>query len=118
MYLSLNGTVYANNSVIPITGIGVTNSSSSTGLQCVTDRISCCLTARVGQWYFPDNMPVPVLGMGANRATMFFRNRGDSGAINLNRVSTDVMMPTGLFCCVVPDATNAMQRVCANIGES
>ena len=27
------------------------------------------------------------------------------------------MMPTGLFCCEVPDATGVTQRICANIGE-
>ena len=27
------------------------------------------------------------------------------------------MMPTGLFCCVVPDATGVMQWACANVCE-
>ena len=117
VYLSLSGTVYANNSVILITEIGET--TSNTGLQCFTDRSPCCTTLanRFGQWYFPDNMLVPVLGAGANRATTFYRTRGDDGSVNLNRVSSDVMMPTGLFCCVVPDATDTMRRVCTNIGE-
>ena len=28
------------------------------------------------------------------------------------------MSPTGMFCCIVPDATDTDQTVCANIGES
>ena len=60
---------------------------------------------------------VPVIGQGQDRATTFFRNRGDDGTVNLNRVNSDVMMPTGRFCCVVPDANGVDQRVCANIGN-
>ena len=113
VYLSLKGTVYANNSVILITEI-----ASNTGLQCITDRSPCCGTqGRAGQWYFPDGNQVPVLGVGATKATTFYRNRGDDGSVNLNRLS-DIMSPTGLFCCEIPDATNIHQRVCANIGES
>lgn len=37
-------------------------------------------------------------------------------AETMNRLNTEVMMPTGLFCCEVPDATGTVQRVCANIG--
>ena len=48
----------------------------------------------------------------------FYRNRGpDDGTVNLNRVNTNVMSPTGLFCCVVSDATDVMQRVCASVCE-
>ena len=58
---------------------------------------------------------VPSIGSGANMATTFYRNRGDDGTVNLNRVSNDVMMPTGQYCCVVPDATGVMQSACVNI---
>ena len=117
VYLSLRGTVYANNSVIPITEIGETDlyTSSNTGLQCITDRSPCCgtLPNRFGQWYFPNGATVPAQG----GATTFYRNRGDDGTVNLNRLNNGVTMPTGLFCCVVPDATGVDQTVCANIGE-
>ena len=54
---------------------------------------------------------------GLSTAVSFYRNRGfDDGTVNLNRLS-GVMMPTGLFCCEVPDARDIMQTVCANIGE-
>ena len=116
VYLSLSGTVYANNSVIPITEIGETIDSSNTGLQCITDRMPCCATLpnRAGDWYYPDGTAVPTMG----GATSFYRNRGDDGTVNLNRLS-DTMSSTGLFCCQVPNATNIDPRVavCVNIGK-
>ena len=77
--------------------------------------MSCCRSPNTaGEWYFPDGMEkVPI----RDSATSFYRNRGD-GAVNLNRLNTGIMSPTGLYCCEVPDATDAPQRVCANIGES
>jgi hypothetical protein len=50
-------------------------------------------------------------------ATSFYRNRGNDGTVNLNRLNTNVFMPTGLFCCEVPDVLNIIQRLCANISE-
>ena len=113
VYLSLEGTVYANNSAIPITEIGTT---SNTGLQCITDRRPCCATVpnRFGEWFFPDETAVPTQG----GATSFYRTRGDDGTVNLNRLNTNIFMPTGLFCCEIPDAPGEdMQRLCINISE-
>ena len=121
VYLSLKGTVYPNNSVISITEIGETDiestsppQNSNNGLQCITDRMPCCRfgDAQAGEWFFPDGTVVPMSG------PPFYRNRGhDDGTVNLNRANTNVMMPTGLFCCVVPDATGANQTLCADISE-
>ena len=115
--------VYPNNSVILITEIketatsnGVTDATANNGLQCITDRRPCCaaMATRAGEWFFPDNGGmVPVLG----GATSFYRSRGDDGTVNLNRLNSDVMMPTGRFCCVVPDATSTDVTLCADIGE-
>ena len=106
--------VYANNSVIPITEIGET---SNTRLQCITDKMPCCgKPNKFGEWLFPGGKNVPIKALG----TTFYRNRGNDGTVNLNQrnVTTDnVMIPTGLFCCVVPDANDDMQTVCANICE-
>ena len=108
--------VYPNNSVILITEIEETNATANNGLQCITDRRPCCaaIGGRAGEWFFPDNGGVVQIQGGA---TSFFRNRGNNGTVNLNRVSSDVMMPTGRFCCVVPDATGDDQTLCANIGN-
>ena len=108
---------YPNNSVILITEIEQTNATSNNGLQCITDRRPCCTTVpnRHGQWFFPDNG-----GMVPNQggATTFYRSRGDDGTVNLNRLNSDVMMPTGGSCCVVPDATGVNMSICANISKS
>ena len=114
VYLSLKGVVYPNNSVILITEIEQTNTTSNNGLHCITDRMPCCTSSRAGEWFFPDNG-----GMVPKQsdATTFYRNRGDDGTVNLNRLNNDVMNPTGRFCCVVPDTNNVNQSVCANIGK-
>lgn len=108
--------VYANNSIIQNTKIGETDrfTSQNEGLQCITDKISCCGT-RIGEWYFPNGTSVPAQGS----AVSFYHNEGDDGAVNLNKVSTssDIVSPTGIFCCVIPDATNTIQRVCATISK-
>ena len=122
VYLALKGVVYANNSVIPITEIGETDittqlppPNSNNGLQCITDRMPCCASPPnwVGQWQFPNKTNAGIPGTTAS----FYRNRGDDGTVNLNRVDTSVMMPTGQFCCIVPDASGVNRTVCANIGE-
>ena len=83
-------------------------------LQCITDRMPCCGSEGVGEWYFPgDGGMVPTI----TGATTFYRNRGDDGTVNLNRVNNDVVIPTGQYCCVVPDATGVMQWACAMISE-
>ena len=78
----------------------------------------CCGTPpnRFGDWFFPDGGRVTSIGTGANMATTFYRSRGDDGTVNLNRVNNDVMMPTGKFCCKVPDATGADHTLCVSIG--
>ena len=115
VYLSLRGVVYANNSSIQITEIGETGSTSNTGLQCLTDRIPCCAAQsnRFGEWFFPDGVTTVPAQVGA---ITFYRNRGDDGTVNLNRLNNNVMTPTGLFCCEVPNASGVIQRVCADIG--
>lgn len=114
VYLSLKGIVYANNSIIQNTNIGQTDpySSQNEGLQCVTDRMPCC-SSQIGEWSFPDGTTVPT----RDNAVSFYRNEGDDGAVNLNRIGSNVVSPTGLFCCVIPDATDTLQRMCATISK-
>ena len=104
----------ANNSAVFIFDIG---DASNNRLQCITDKKPCCsaMATRVGEWYFPGNGGmVPPIG---SNPTTFYRSGGDDGTVNLNRVSNDVMMPTGQYCCVVPDATNINRTACAIICE-
>ena len=111
VYLSLNGVFLTNNSNVLITDIGTT----SQPLVCTTDRMPCCRGVNAnGEWLFPNNgSQVPLMSV----ATSFFRNREDSGEVNLFRLNSDVMAPTGKFCCEVPDATGTDNTVCAYIGE-
>ena len=114
VYLLRDGTFLANDSAIYISDIGNPD-SVYTRLQCVTDRMSCCTTNPTGEWFFPNTQEaVPV----QNSATTFFRNRGDNGTVNLNRVNSDVMMPTGRFCCVIPDAIGVNQIACVVVCKS
>ena len=109
VYLLRAGTFLANDSAIYISDVG---NSDRTRLQCVTDRLSCCMTNPTGEWFFPKTQEaVPVEGS----ATTFYRYRGDDGTVNLNRINSDVMMPTGRFCCVLPDAIGVDQIACAII---
>ena len=118
VYLSLKSTIYANNSVIFSSMIGESYDgqrrvylSPPNSLQCITDRRHCCKSnARAGEWYFPNASYVPIF---ADSGT-YYRTRGDDGSVHLNRRNDS---ETGLFCCVVPDAIDNTQTVCANIGE-
>ena len=101
-----------NNSAISISNVG---RAANNRLQCVTDSMSCCKREGAGNWFFPgDGGGVPSLHL---QPDTFGRDRGSAGTVNLHRVSNDVMMPTGQYCCVVPDATGVMQLACVNIGE-
>ena len=51
-------------------------------------------------------------------ATSFYRNRGSNGTVNLNHLHSRVLSPSGSFCCVVPDAVDVNQTLCASIGKS
>ena len=120
VYLSLNGRVYANYDVIPITEIGETTTTSNTGLQCITDRRPCCaaMETRAGEWYFP-NGTTTITNKNGAVATLatFYRNRGHDGTVNLNHLNSSTMSTIGLFCCMVPNDAREMQRICVNIGK-
>ena len=114
VYLALRGVHVANNSDINIRIIGQSSDNPNGALQCVTDRSPCCATPpnRRGEWYLPNGTLIQVTAS----TTAFYRNRGDNGEVYLN-LPSDVMSPTGLFCCEVPDATDTDQTLCVNIGE-
>ena len=120
VYLTLNGVSQPNNSAILIDDLRVGS------IQCVTDRTPCCVSpVRTGEWYFPgDGGIVPSISSPTSMTSTLYRNRGDDGTVNLyhrpishSRNITDVMGPTGRYCCVVPDATGIVQWACAIIGE-
>ena len=114
VYLSLKGVVYPNNSVILITEIGETDPGTAlnNGLQCITDRMPCCRSGGIGVWQDPNGRALPT-----RPTETLYRNRGDDGMVNLNRLN-GVTMPTGRFCCVVPDATATEVILCTLLGKN
>ena len=104
MYISFNGTVHADKSDIQITDIGEV--APYAGVQCITDRMHCCGDPQfsAGEWRFPNGSKIPT----QETAAVFYRDRGDDGTVNLNILSSNTTLPllTGLFCCVMPDATD------------
>ena len=115
----MKGKVYANNSIIPIAEIGETDTSAGTiqnnGLQCITDKMPCCMGTSLGEWIYHDtNRKVPVQDI----ATNFYVDRGlNNGAVNLNHLNNNITSLTGLFCCMVPDADDNIQTLCVDIGK-
>ena len=118
IYLRLKGTNYTNNSEILIFEIGKVNprveSDVNEALQCVTNKMPCCKMDRIGHWYFPNETNVTIEG-AVPPPLSFYRNRGNDGTVNLNRVHENVIDPTGQFCCVVPDNNDTNQTLCVNI---
>ena len=111
VYLSHNGTVIESNTTILISNVGT---SSPNGLVCTTDKTPCCsgLDGAAG-WLFPNGKVVQT-----SQGTMSFTSdRNSNGEINFYRVSSDVMSPTGRFCCRVPDATGTNHTNCVVISE-
>ena len=116
----LNDTVYVNNSVIPITDIGV--EETTTPLICNTDLRPCCRipfdpNSLIGEWHYPNGSIVPGNGINEGRF-FFFRTRGDQdGTVNLFRRNNDIISPFGWYCCEIPDSSGTDQRICTNLGK-
>ena len=106
MYIQLNGVRFSNNSFVAITDIGEDDAS----VHCITDKIDCCgrfyAGYAYGEWYFPNQTVVHIQGEGGS----FYRNRGPS-VVRLHR-RHNATMPTGSFCCEVPDSSDMNQRIC------
>jgi hypothetical protein len=103
--------VYVENAQIPISQIAVSDETSSGALLCRTDRTDCCRETREGEWLYPDNTTVRILGSGDD----FYRNRGTS-VVRLNR-RNNTMQPIGLYCCVVDSVVDNNATICVNLSE-
>ena len=99
----LHNQTYLNNSVVAIDDIG----EGDNALLCVTDNTECC-SNRVGQFYYPDNTTVSFSGTNS-----LYRNRGPH-VVRLNR-KNNVLSPTGIYRCEIPDANGDMQDVYIDI---
>lgn len=106
------GVQYPNNSLLNIEFIG----EGERALACQTDRRPCCGTRpdRFGEWYYPDGRIVLIEGAGPGEP--FYRNRNDEGLVLLHRrYYSDPTYPTGLYCCVLPDANDITHTLCVGL---
>ena len=99
-----------NNGYVLITMIG---EGEGEALLCFTDDDECCNSTKIqGKWYSPNNQST--VGVQADGNDFYF-DRGPS-VVRLHR-RNNATMPTGLFCCEVPDVTSTNMTMCTNIGE-
>ncbi len=115
----MSGTVYLPGDTIPITdvgdsylpGSGTNQDDPGPSLVCVTSNVNtnCCRgrdhpgSGPVGNWIYPDN--TIVIGNSANLNGDITRSFHYQ-QIRLNRKRPDVMSPTGVYTCEVPDESN------------
>ncbi len=128
LYFTLSGTVYLPGATIPITNVGdsylpdngANQVDPGLSLVCVTSNVNtmCCRgrdhpgSGPVGNWLYPDG--TIVLGNSANPNGDFTRSFLIQ-QIRLNRKRPDVMSPTGVYTCEVPDESDNTITHRANI---
>ena len=109
VHIQLNGCIVGENGSVSITDIG----ENDNAVLCITDKEVCCRDppGRAGEWFFPGtgNEMVGTTGDGGD----FYRDR-DRGVARLNR-RNNAIMPTGLFCCEIPDRNDVPRRLCIMI---
>ncbi len=115
----MSGTVYLPGDIIPINdvgdsylpGSGENQDDPGPSLVCNTSNVNtmCCRgsdhpgSGAVGNWFYPDG--TIVLGIAANFYGGITRS-SHTQQIRLNRKRTDVISPTGVYTCKVPDESN------------
>ena len=107
VWFTLNGTMYQNNSIVSLEDIG----EGDNALLCLTDKPACCRLPytngtgqnAIGNWFFPNGTRVPSSGVQWD----IHRTRGNM-RVPLHRRKGGV---TGIYSCVIPDATNVTQTI-------
>ena len=105
----MKDTPYLNNSVVALTAIGADNNA----LICLTNFTACCSssetggTGSLGDWRLPDGSLVP--GGASGSTASIIRTRGASAVLLHHR--NNVLVPTGVFTCEVPDASGVLRFV-------
>ncbi len=124
----MSGTVYLPGDTIPITdvgdsylpGSGVNQDDPGPSLVCVTSNVNtmCCRGSDnpngggQGNWMYPNG--TIVFGNAFNQFDNFTRSY-HTQQIRLNRKRPDVMSPTGVYTCEVPDESNTTMNHTATI---
>ena len=105
----LHGQTYLNNSIVAINDIG---EGDTNALLCVTDNPDCCKPPNgntvQGEFYYPNNTVVRF-----NVTDPWYRHRGPQ-VVRLNR-KNDVLSPTGVYRCEIPDSTGMDRSVFIHI---
>ena len=95
----MDGVFYPPNVAVNLADIGVDGNS----LRCLTPLMPCCRSSdnpnggALGDWWFPNGSVVYSRNSGADIS----RTRGASSVL-LHR-SNNVMSPTGVYTCKIPD---------------
>ncbi len=129
----MSGTVYLPGDTIPITdvgdsyhpGIDMNQDDPGPSLVCNTSNVNtdCCrgrdhpgTSGSVGNWLFPDG--TIILGNNANPTGDITRS-SNIQQIRLNRKRPDVLSPTGVYTCEVPDGsdTDIIHTATITLGE-
>ena len=101
VYFMLNGTMYINNSAVAMTSIG----ERENALLCKTNKEDCCAGARIGKFFYPNGVEVPIKMLKHE----FYRDRGDQ-VVRLNRRAVSGGIK-GKYYCEVSDACDDVQRI-------
>ena len=106
----LNNQNLSNNSVILISDVA----ENEHAIKCVTEKRPCCMTEKLGEWYYPNGTMVP---KRVDFWWMFYRTRDNNGVVNLNRASEN--NATGTYCCEVPDKNcdGLNHKLCVELGR-
>ena len=90
-------------------------------LHCITDLRECCKNSQtlyegaLGNWFYPNDSAVGTLQRFTSDQG-FYKNR-DRSVVLLHRKG-NITVPTGQFCCDIPDATNETVKICINVINS
>ena len=105
----LKGTPYLNNSLVAMTIMR----ADINALICLTNFTACCSnsetggTGSLGDWRMPNGSLVP--GGASGSTASMIRTRGPSTVLLHRR--NNVLEPTGVFTCEVPDASGVLRFV-------
>ncbi len=125
----MRGTVYLPGDTISITDVGDSTvdlceerTDPGLSLVCVTTKVNtnCCRGrdnsggggGRVGNWLYPNGTIVP---RDIDNPNGNFTRTSYIHQIRLNRKRPDVMSPTGVYTCQVPNGSNSSLNHTANI---
>ena len=104
---------YSNTSIVDLTAIGDGNDQA---LLCRTSANSTAwcghssTATSVPEWYFPNRSAVGIAGDGSS----FYVSRGPS-VIELHRRNMQVMSPSGVYRCQLPDSMGISQTLYVGI---